>query len=138
ATLPAAAMPFAPCPVATLTLLAGQARACAELARTGPERARGLMFRNGLPADGGMLFVFPANDRHAMWMKNTLIGLSVAFIDEQGRIINIEDMQAQTLDTHAAARPARYALEMPSGWFGRRGLGPGMRIEGLPPAGDAR
>lgn len=132
------AAPFAPCPPDALVLLAGSARACAELATTEPQRERGLMFRSSLPPDGGMLFVFPASELHGMWMKNTLVGLSVAFIDEHGVITNIEDMQPRTLDVHAASRPVRYALEMPLGWFTRRELAAGMRIEGLPAPGDAR
>lgn len=135
---PLAAMPFAPCPTGTLTLLAGKARACAELALSEAQRERGLMFRDSLPADGGMLFVFPQADLHRMWMKNTLIGLSVAFIDEQGVILNIEDMQPNTLDPHGARAPARYALEMPLGWFQRRNLRPGMPVDGLPHPGSAR
>jgi len=134
----AAAMPFAPCPDGQLTLLAGQARACAEVASDEAARERGLMGRPWLPADGGMLFVFPVADLHRMWMKNTLVALSVAFIDEQGVIINIEDMQPQTLDVHGARRPARYALEMPQGWFARRNLGAGAHFQGLPAPAAAR
>jgi hypothetical protein len=67
-----------------------------------------------------------------MWMKNTLVPLSVAFIDEAGKIINIEDMQPQTQDAHCAKRPARYALEMNQGWFRQKNVKPGAKIDGLP------
>ncbi len=132
------AMPFAPCPDGQQMLVVERARACAELAVTEAAREQGLMGRSWLAADTGMLFVFPAADLHRMWMKNTLVPLSVAFIDEQGEIINIEDMQPQTLDAHGARRPARYALEMAQGWFGHRKLAVGMHIQGLPAPNSAR
>jgi hypothetical protein len=109
----------------------------AEVAYTDPQRMQGLMYRRILSEDHGMLFVFPETARHAMWMKNTFIPLSVAFIDKQGVIINIENMQPQTEDTHPAAKPAKYALEVNLGWFDRHGVKPGSRIEGIdqtPPA----
>jgi uncharacterized membrane protein (UPF0127 family) len=78
-----------------------------------------------------MLFVFPETDKHCMWMRNTLLPLSVAFLDEKGRIINVEDMQPRTENNHCAAKPARYALEMNLGWFKARGLGQGFAILGI-------
>ena len=78
-----------------------------------------------------MLFVFPFLDRHCMWMRNTFIPLSVAFLDEEGRIINIEDMKPQTDTNHCAAAPARFALEMNKGWFASKGLKPGLKIGGI-------
>lgn len=104
----------------------------AEVAVSDEERARGLMFREKLGENEGMVFRFPGNRQVCMWMKNTLLPLSVAFIDENGRIINIEDMQPQTLDSHCATRPARYALEMNRGWFGKRNIKPGTVVDGLP------
>ena len=109
----------------------------AEIAATPEDRAQGLMFRQKLAANQGMLFIFTRNDRHCMWMRNTLIPLAVAFLDAQGKIINIEQMQAKTEDNHCATSPARYALEMNEGWFARKGLKPGQTIGGLsqlPPA----
>ncbi len=94
-------------------------------------RKHGLMHREALPADHGMLFVYPAPGPVCMWMKNTLIPLSVAFLDARGVILNIADMQPGSLERHCSASPASYALEMNLGWFGRRRLAPGMRIEGL-------
>ena len=109
----------------------------AEVAHTDPARAQGLMHRRMLPENRGMLFVFTTTAHHAMWMMNTYIPLSVAFIDERGVIINIEDMKPQTQDTHPAAKPAKYALEMNQGWFGKRGIKPGATVDGIeraPPA----
>ena len=79
----------------------------------------------------GMLFVFTEKNTHCMWMRNTFIPLSVAFIDEEGRIINIEDMQPQTESNHCAKVPARYALEMNIGWFAQRGIKPGTKLNGI-------
>lgn len=84
-----------------------------------------------------MLFVFERRGLWGMWMKNTYIPLSVAFIDDDGRIVNIEDMQPHTEDAHNAAAPVRYALEVNLGWFAKRGIKAGAKVEGLrqvPPA----
>ena len=121
-----------------VTLSIGEHKLMAEVASTDANRTQGLMHRRILPEDRGMLFVFPNVARHAMWMMNTYIPLSVAFLDEQGVIINIEDMKPQTQDTHPAARPAKYALEMNLGWFKKRGIKPGAKLEGLDRAPTAR
>jgi uncharacterized membrane protein (UPF0127 family) len=110
----------------------------AEVANTDPTRSQGLMHRRILPENRGMLFVFTEVSWHAMWMMNTNIPLSVAFLDERGVIINIADMKPHTQDTHAAAKPAKYALEMNRGWFEKRGIKPGARIEGIERAPPAR
>lgn len=114
-----------------MELTAGFHRIEAEVAANQDDRMQGLMQRSRLGAGQGMLFVFPMQQRHCMWMKNTLLPLSVAFLDEQGRIINIRDMQPQTEDNHCADAPARYALEMNQGWFATRGIKPGMKISGV-------
>lgn len=119
-----------------LELSVGMYRLHAEVAYTDPLRERGLMFRKNMPAQQGMLFVFPFRAQHCMWMKNTLLPLAVAFMDDEGRIINIEEMAPQTETNHCASRPARYALEMNRNWFKQRGLAPGTRIEGLERAPD--
>lgn len=103
----------------------------AELARSEEEKRTGLMFRKSLPENTGMLFVYEAEARWAMWMKNTYVPLSVAFIDRNGIILNIEDMEPLTEQSHEAAGPAKYALEMNRGWFAKRGIGAGARITGL-------
>ena len=104
----------------------------AEVAAEFGTRMRGLMYRASMPQNAGMLFIFDETTQHCMWMKNTLIPLSVAFIDDRGTITNIEEMQPQTEDSHCASRPARYALEMNLGWFKARGIKPGTRIGGIP------
>ena len=116
-------------PVTELT--AGFHRIEAEVAVDQASQAKGLMYRRSMPANHGMLFVFPRTDRHCMWMRNTLMPLSVAFLDAQGKIINIEDMQPETEDNHCAASPARYALEMNIGWFSAKGIKPGFQIGGI-------
>ena len=125
----AVAQPQAKLP--TLALNAGIHVIDAEVASTFPSRAQGLMFRKSLAANQGMLFVFAEVERHCMWMRNTYVPLSVAFIDETGVILNIADMKPQTEDSHCAAGPARYALEVNQGWFAAKGVKPGAKISGL-------
>jgi uncharacterized membrane protein (UPF0127 family) len=110
----------------------------AEVAATESHRSTGLMHRRMLPENRGMLFVFPDVAMHGMWMMNTYVPLSVAFLDRDGTIINIADMQPQTQTTHTAARPAKYALEANRGWFAKRGIKPGAKVEGIEKAGPAR
>jgi uncharacterized membrane protein (UPF0127 family) len=110
----------------------------AEVANTFESRAQGLMFRKYLGPNEGMLFVFPQAEPHCMWMKNTLIPLSVAFIDAQGKIVNIAEMQAQTETSHCAAAPAKFALEMSGGWFASKGLKAGATLQGVAKAPGAR
>ena len=114
-----------------LELTAGFHRIEAEVAADQANRMQGLMHRRSMPANQGMLFVFTQADRHCMWMRNTLLPLSVAFLDEQGRILNIEDMKPETETNHCATGPARFALEMNLGWFSSKGLKPGLRIGGI-------
>ena len=114
-----------------LELSAGMHRIEAEVAATPETRQIGMMLRTSMPPHRGMLFVFPELAKHCMWMRNTLVPLSVAFLDETGRIINIEDMQPKTEVNHCSAKPARYALEMNLGWFRSRGVGIGFSIAGI-------
>jgi uncharacterized membrane protein (UPF0127 family) len=103
-----------------------------ELAAEEPQRMQGMMFRKSLGKEEGMLFVFDEPAYHSMWMKNTLIPLSVAFIDRDGVILNILDMEPQTLDSHMAAGPAVYAIETNKGWFAAKKVKPGDKVTGLP------
>lgn len=103
-----------------------------EVAADDASRAKGLMFREELAPDHGMLFVFPEAAQLCFWMKNTPLPLTVAFIDAAGAIINLADMQPQSLEAHCSMAPALYALEMEQGWFTRRGANPGTRVQGLP------
>ena len=105
----------------------------AEVAASEAEREYGLMFREKMAPNEGMVFLFSAPAGVCMWMKNTLLPLSVAFIDGSGKIVNIEDMQARTLDSHCAKKPVAYALEMNLGWFKQKNIRPGTVIDGLPP-----
>jgi len=114
-----------------MELSAGFHRIEAEVAANDPDRQLGLMNRKAMAVQHGMLFVFPQDNTHCMWMRNTLLPLSVAFLDDEGKIINIEDMKPQTEDNHCARRPARYALEMNLGWFTQRGIKPGVKLGGL-------
>jgi uncharacterized membrane protein (UPF0127 family) len=128
----AAAVAGAQAPVLrTVELGAGMHLIHAEVADRDATRALGLMHRTSLPPNGGMLFVFDQDAIHCMWMKNTLIPLSVAFLDARGAILNIADMQPHSEQSHCAARPARYALEMTQGWFAQRGIRAGTRLRGL-------
>ena len=115
-----------------IELRIGEHKVSAEVAATEPARTHGLMFRKQpLGADAGMLFVFTAPSFHAMWMRNTYIPLSVAFIDERGVILNIADMMPLTTDSHTAAGFALYALEMNQGWFAAHGIRAGAKVLGL-------
>jgi hypothetical protein len=103
----------------------------AETVATPETRARGLMFRPSLPENAGMLFVFPRAERQCMWMQDTLIPLSVAFLDAAGRILNVAEMAPGSRALHCSSAPSRYALEMNAGWFGRHGGQTGMPVSGL-------
>jgi len=116
------------------SLTAGVYLITAEVASDDEAREIGLMYRQDLAPNHGMLFVFDTAEKTCMWMRNTLIPLSVAFIDFDGRVVNIEDMAPQTDSTHCAQRPVPYALEMTRGWFSERGLRAAQTIiGGLPP-----
>jgi len=103
----------------------------AEVASTEVQRQQGLMFRKSMGTNEGMLFIFPVPANVCMWMRNTLLPLSVAFIDEGGKIINIEDMEPQTTTSHCAKKMVRYALEMNQGWFRQKNIKAGNEIAGL-------
>lgn len=125
----AAGSAFAQIPQASLRV--GVQTIQVEVAANDADRQLGLMYRSSLPEGRGMVFVFPSDARICMWMKNTLIPLSVAFIDRDGRILNIEDMTPQSEDNHCAAGMARYALEMNRGWFAKHGVAAGDMVEGI-------
>jgi hypothetical protein len=136
ALLGAAAVPAsaqdAPQRLATTRLTAGFHLITAEVARTPDQRAIGLMNRPAMPTNDGMLFVFDQPGQQCFWMKNTLLPLSIAFLADDGSIVNIEDMKPQSLDSHCSAKPVRFALEMNQGWFAKRALKPGTKITGAP------
>ena len=114
-----------------ITLQIGKQTVHAEIADTPQSREHGLMQRNHLCADCGMLFIFEKVGRHSFWMKNTPLPLSIAFITADGTIINIAEMRPNTTDIHNAEEDVLYALEMRSGWFAQGGIKPGDRVQGL-------
>lgn len=116
----------------TIELKTGIYRIQAELADTPKAREIGLMNRTSMPTNSGMLFIFEQKAGHCFWMSNTKIPLSIAFIADDGKIVNIEEMQAQTTNNHCPQAPVRYALEMNKQWFSERVIVPGMVVQGLP------
>ncbi len=116
----------------SIQLGAGMHLIQAEVAQTDEQRAIGLMHRPTMPANNGMLFVFDQPQPQCFWMKNTLLPLSIAFVADDGTIVNIEEMKPQTLDSHCSAKPVRYALEMNTGWFAKKGIKPGTKLRGKP------
>ena len=116
------------------TIKVGPHPVAAEVAATPDQRTIGLMYRFSLPADHGMLFVFPEPQPLSFWMRNTYIPLSIAYIDVEGRILNVVELAPRSDATHPSRGEALYALEMRKGWFADKGVGPGTRVTGLPPA----
>ena len=119
-------------PLRTTTLRIAGHPLKVEIAQKEAELQKGLMFREKMGANDGMLFIFEERSYHAMWMKNTLIPLSVAFVDQDGTILNILDMEPQTLDTHQSAGPSLYAIETNKGWFAQKKIKAGDKVAGLP------
>ncbi len=115
-----------------IELKAGMYRIEAELADTPAARQTGLMYRTFMPTNTGMLFVFPEKAIHCFWMRNTKLPLTIAFIDDDGKIVNLSDMEPETQNNHCPRGPVRFALEMNQQWFTQRALGPGTVITGLP------
>jgi len=116
----------------TANLTAGMYNIVAELAVTPQQWMQGLMFRRTMAAHEGMLFVGEQSEPRCFWMRNTYLPLTVAFLAEDGTIINLEDMQPQTDQSHCSTRPARHVLEMNQGWFAKRGIKPGFKLQGPP------
>ena len=116
----------------SITLHAGMHNIRAEVARTPLQTQTGMMFRREMAAHEGMLFVFDSPQRRCFWMKNTLLPLSIAFIADDGSIVNLADMQPQSEASHCAEQPVRFALEMNQGWFAKRGIKPGFKLKGGP------
>lgn len=117
------------------TLKAGMHLVQAQVASTPQQRAVGLMHRADMPANEGMLFVFEQPAVQCFWMKNTLLPLTAAFVQDDGTVVNLADMQPQSLDSHCSAKPVRYVLEMHQGWFAKRRIQKGFRLIGPPFAG---
>ena len=111
-----------------ITIQAGLRRIDAQVAAQPRELAIGLMFRKSMPAHEGMIFVFPESGRQCFWMRNTLMPLSVAFLSEDGHIINTAEMLALSDMPHCSTKPAKYVLEMNKGWFKKAGLKAGDQL----------
>lgn len=123
----------APLPAAepVVSLDFGGARLTAELALDQASRERGLMYRAHLAKDHGMLFRYERAQMSCMWMKNTSIALTVAFLDQQGRVINLRDLVPQSREPRCSSAPASYAVEARQGWFAAQGVRVGDQVEGL-------
>ena len=128
----AAAAQEAPQALPTIRLNAGIHNITAQLARTPEQREIGLMLRPSMAANEGMLFAFESAGQQCFWMKNTLIPLAIAFVADDGSIVNIDSMKPQTLDGHCSTKPVRFVLEMNEGWFAKRGIKAGNRLRGAP------
>ncbi len=103
-----------------------------QLALTPMQRQIGLMWRKSMPQHEGMLFVFEQPSQQCFWMKNTLLPLTAAFVEDDGTIVNLADMKPRTTDPHCSAKPVRYVLEMNQGWFTKKNIKAGAKITGLP------
>jgi uncharacterized membrane protein (UPF0127 family) len=125
----------APQRLEAITLNAGMHNIRAEVARTPEQRQIGLMMRTDLAPHEGMLFVFPQPAIQCFWMRNTPLPLSIAFLRDDGSVVNILDMAPHSENNHCSAEPVRYALEMHQGWFAKRGIKPGFKLKGAPFAG---
>ena len=111
-------------------LASGMHRLDVQIAATPEQRQIGLMFRKDMPQHEGMIFVFDQPATQCFWMKNTLIPLSAAFVSDDGTVVNIEDMKPLALDAHCSAQPVRYVLEMNKGWFAKKGIKAGSKLQG--------
>jgi len=116
----------------TIDIIAGMHVIRAEVAQTPAQQMVGMMFRREMGANEGMLFTNPDSSPRCFWMRNTLLPLSIAFIDDEGSIVNIADMQPLSDDSHCSAKPVRFALEMRQGWFAKRGIKAGFKLRGSP------
>ena len=116
----------------TVKLTAGIHVITAEAATTPQSRTVGLMYRERLAPNHGMLFVFEEKSPQCFWMRNTIVPLTIAFIEDDGTIAQLADMAPKTEVSHCSQKPVRYALEMEQGWFAKRGIAPGVKLGGLP------
>jgi uncharacterized protein len=116
----------------TTPITAGMRVIQAELAITPDQQQVGMMFRTEMGELEGMLFVNSDAGVRCFWMRNTLIPLSIAFIADDGTIVNVAEMQAKSEASHCSAKPVRFALEMRAGWFDKHGIKPGFKLRGKP------
>jgi uncharacterized membrane protein (UPF0127 family) len=115
-----------------ITLGAGMHNIHAELAMTPEQRQKGLMYRRDLATHEGMLFIFEQPQPQCFWMRNTPTPLSIAFVADDGSIVNLADMTPFDEKSHCSNQPVRYVLEMNQGWFAKRGIKAGFKLTGVP------
>ena len=113
-----------------IQLQAGMHQIQAQVAATPDQRSVGLMHRAEMPQSEGMLFAFEQASQQCFWMKNTILPLTAAFIADDGTIVNLADMKPQTTDAHCSEQPVRWVLEMNQGWFAKRGIKAGFKLQG--------
>ena len=111
-------------------LQAGMFQIDAQVAATPKQREIGLMFRQDMATHEGMLFVFEQPQQQCFWMKNTLLPLTAAFVDEDGTIVNLADMKPQSTQSHCSEKPVRFVLEMNQGWFAKKNIKKGFKLKG--------
>ena len=116
----------------TTPISAGMHVIQAEVAQSPEQQMVGMMFRRQMGTNEGMLFVNPEFAVRCFWMRNTLLPLSIAFIADDGTIVNLADMAPQSDQSHCSAKPVRFALEMNQGWFAKRGIAAGFKLRGAP------
>ena len=113
-------------------LYVGMHRLQTEVARKPRERAIGMMWRQSMPDNRAMLFVFEGHAVHCFWMRNTSVALSIAFLRDDGSLVNIRDMQPEQDTQHCPEEPVRFAIEVNQGWFDQRNIKPDHKVRGLP------
>lgn len=131
ANLPAWAQDTPQMNLQRVALSAGMHQIDAQVALNSEQRQIGLMFRKDMPQHEGMIFVFEQPTQQCFWMKNTLLPLTAAFVADDGTIVNLADMKPQTLDAHCSDKPVRYVLEMNQGWFAKKGIKAGSKLQGV-------
>jgi uncharacterized protein len=128
----------APAELPTCSMTLGSRSFVIEIANTDPTREKGLMQRDSMPADHGMIFVFPDEKPRDFWMKNTRFDLDIAFLDASGKVVSIKQMKAYDLSTTPSDAPAKYAVELNKGAAANAGLKVSDQVQIPPQARDAR
>jgi uncharacterized membrane protein (UPF0127 family) len=118
--------------LARVVLQASLHRIDAQVAQTPRQREIGLMYREKMPTNEGMLFVFEQASVQCFWMRNTRMALTAAFVADDGTIVNLADMKPMSDDSHCSKKPVRFVLEMNQGWFAAKGMKAGSKLTGPP------
>ena len=112
-----------------LKISAGLHQIDAQVASSAGQRQTGLMYRKEMPQHEGMIFVFEQASQQCFWMKNTPLPLTAAFLDDDGTIVNLADMKPLSVEAHCSEKPVRYVLEMNQGWFAKKGIKAGNKLQ---------